>query len=145
METIKIKENISAFGFRVTTFPNGIKEAFDALIDLLPDGVDRTYYGISYMIGDQVVYHAAVQELNPGEAEKYNCTRYVIEKGEYLADRVHQWMKKVNTIKEIFANMLHDDCPDESRPAIEWYMNDNEMICMVRVVGLQPQKALSGN
>jgi hypothetical protein len=134
METIKIKENISAFGFRVHTFPNGIKDAFDTLMNLVPDGIDRTYYGISYMNGDEVVYHAAVQELNPGEAERYNCERYTIQKGEYKADRVHQWMKKVHTIKDIFEDMLKDDCPLEDRPAIEWYLNDDEMICMIRVV-----------
>lgn len=133
MEIIKIKENISAFGFRVNTFPDGIKDAFDNLMNLVPDGIDRTYYGISYMSGDEVVYHAAVQELNPGEAEKYNCERYTIQRGEYTADRVHQWMKKVHTIKDIFGAMLHDDCPVEDRPAIEWYLNDDEMICMIRI------------
>ncbi|MEJ1239979.1 hypothetical protein WBG78_17700 [Chryseolinea sp. T2] len=134
METIKIKENISAFGFRVHTFPDGIKDAFDTLQGLLPDGIDRTYYGISYMDNDEVVYHAAVQELNPGEAEKYNCERYTIQKGEYTADRVHQWMKKVHTIKDIFSEMLKDECPVEDRPAIEWYLNDDEMICMIRIL-----------
>jgi hypothetical protein len=134
MEIIKIKENISTFGFRVHTFPEGIKEAFDNLMNLVPDGIDRTYYGISYMSGDEIIYHAAVQELNPGEAEKYNCDRYTIEHGEYMADRVHQWMKKVHTIKDIFGAMLKDDCPVEQRPAIEWYLNDDEMICMIRKV-----------
>lgn len=134
MEIIKIKENVSAFGFRVHTFPDGIKDVFDSLQALLPDGIDRTYYGISYMDNDEVVYHAAVQELNPGEAEKYNCDRYTILKGEYTADRVHQWMKKTHTIKDIFASMLKDDCPIEDRPAIEWYLNDDEMICMIRIM-----------
>jgi hypothetical protein len=133
METIKIKENISVFGFRVHSFPEGIKDAFGNLMNLVPDGIDRTYYGISYMNGDEVIYHAAVQELNPGEAERYNCERYTIEKGEYTADRVHQWMKKVHTIKDIFSAMLKDECPLESRPAIEWYLNDDEMICMIRI------------
>jgi hypothetical protein len=43
-------------------------------------------------------------------------------------------MKKVHTIKDIFEDMLKDDCPLEDRPAIEWYLNDDEMICMIRVV-----------
>lgn len=133
METIKIKENISAFGFRVKSFPNGVKDAFDNLMNIVPDGTDRTYYGISYMDGDEVIYHAAVQELRPGEAEKYRCERYTIREGEYLADRVHDWMKKVHTIKDIFAGMVKDDCPVRDWPAIEWYLNDDEMICMVRV------------
>ena len=133
METIKLRENISAFGFRLHSFPDGIKDAFDNLMNLVPDGIDRTYYGISYMSGDEVIYHVAVQELNAGEAERYNCERYTIEKGEYKADRVHQWMKKTHTIKDIFAEMLKDECPVSSRPAIEWYLNDDELICMIRM------------
>ena len=133
METIKLRENISAFGFRLHSFPDGIKDAFDNLMNLVPDGIDRTYYGISYMSGDEVIYHVAVQELNAGEAERYNCERYTIEKGEYTADRVHQWMKKTHTIKDIFAEMLKDECPVSSRPAIEWYLNDDELICMIRM------------
>ena len=43
-------------------------------------------------------------------------------------------MKKVHTIKDIFGAMLKDDCPIEGRPAIEWYLNDDEMICMIRKV-----------
>jgi hypothetical protein len=138
METIKIKDNISVFGFQVDSFPEGVGDAFDNLMNIVPDGIDRTYYGISYMDGDKVIYHAAVQELHAGEAEKYNCKRYTIQKGEYLTTRVHDWKKKTHTIKDVFADMLKSGHPVEGRPAIEWYLNDNEMQCLIRVVKHAP-------
>jgi hypothetical protein len=132
MEKLVINDNLNVFGFEVTTFPDGVGEAFDSLIKLVPDGVDRSFYGISYVERDNVRYHAAIIENFPGEAEKHNCTRYTIEMGEYMTIAVKDWKKKTHTIKDVFAAMLKDDCPTENRPAVEWYMNDDEMLCMIR-------------
>ena len=63
METFVIRKNIEAFGFQVKTFPDGIGEAFDSLIAMVPEGLNRSYYGISYMSPDnRAVYIAAVEE-----------------------------------------------------------------------------------
>jgi len=134
MEKVVLNDHLSVFGFEVTTFPEGIGEAFDTLMKLVPDGVDRSFYGISYTEGEEIRYHAAVVENFPGEAEKYNCRRYTIQKGEYLTTPLKDWKKKTHTIKEIFGEMLKDDCPTIERPAVEWYINDDEMLCMIRKV-----------
>ena len=132
MEKIKIKQNINIWGWPVKTFPEGIGESFDRLIALLPDGMDRSYYGVSYMDGDKMIYHAAVEEGFAGEAEKYNCTRYTIDKGEYVAVTVKDWRRKTHTIKDVFSSMV-SECPDLNQPAVEWYKNDDEMVCMVKI------------
>lgn len=134
METINLRDNISVFGFEVKSFPNGIQEAFDALSRLVPDGIDRNFYGISYVEAGNIKYHAVMDELNPGEAERFNCRRYTIACGEYSAVRVQEWKKKIHTIQDIFKNMLGDECPVESHPVIEWYLNDNEMVCLARTI-----------
>ena len=41
------QEDITVFGVRVETFPDGIKEAFDSLMSIF--GNNRSYYGISWM------------------------------------------------------------------------------------------------
>ncbi|MEJ7645730.1 MAG: hypothetical protein WKF87_14140 [Chryseolinea sp.] len=136
MEKMVLNDNLSVFGFEVTTFPEGIKEAFDTLMKMVPDGVDRSLYGISYMERDDVRYHAAIIENFPGEAEKYNCRRYTVEKGEYMTTTVKDWIKKTHTIKDVFGAMLKDDCPTDVRPAVEWYINDDEMVCMIKMVSV---------
>ena len=133
MDKLTVKNNLSVLGFQVKTFPDGIGEAFDSLMNMVPDGLDRSYYGISYMKGDEVIYYAAVAENYPGEAEKYNCSRYVIEKGEYVTTTIKDWKKKTHTIKDVFGEMMKENCPDFDRPAIEWYINDSEMLCMIRI------------
>jgi hypothetical protein len=132
MEKIKVKQNINTWGWEVKTFPNGIGASFDELLALLPDGIDRTFYGISYLEGGKMVYNATVEESFPGEAEKYNCKRYTIDKGEYVAVTVKDWRHKTHTIKDVFTEMVNE-VPDLNQPAIEWYKNDDEMVCMVRV------------
>jgi len=57
METYIIKNNIEAFSFQVKTFPNGIGDAFDKLIAMVPEGLNRSYYGISYMTPDNECLH----------------------------------------------------------------------------------------
>jgi predicted transcriptional regulator YdeE len=134
METFTIKKNIETFGFQVKTFPDGIGEAFDSLIKMVPEGLNRSYYGISYMTPDNsVVYIAAVEEKNKGEAERNKCERYMIEQGKYLAVTVKDWRQKTDTIKDVFHGMMEEENIDHSKPCVEWYKNDDEMLCMVKL------------
>jgi hypothetical protein len=133
MEIYNLKDDVKVFGFRVTSFPNGIEEAFQPLIKIVTGGFDRDYYRISYMDKDgQMLYHAAALEKYEGEAEKYNCERYIIEKGEYLGVAVHDWREKTDCIKDVFHEIIQDSRVDKTKPAVEWYKNDNEMVCMVQ-------------
>ena len=134
METYVIKKNIEAFGFQVKTFPKGIGEAFDSLIEMVPERLNRSYYGISYMAPDnKPVYIAAVEEKNKGEAERNKCERFTIEQGKYLAVSVKDWRKKTDTIKDVFHEMMNEKNIDHSKPCVEWYKNDDEMLCMLKL------------
>lgn len=133
MEIYNLTDDVKVFGFRVTDFPNGIDEAFQSLIHKVPDGFERSYYGISFMDKDgQMIYNAAALEKYEGEAEKYNCERYIIEKGEYLAVSLYAWRKKTAAIKDVFHKIMEDNRVNKTKPAIEWYKNNDEMMCMVQ-------------
>src|SRR5664279_3461134 len=85
MEKYNIINDVKVFGSRVTTFPGGIGEAFDELIKKTGDGAGaRSYYGISEFKEGTMQYYAVAEEKTPGEAEKYECTKLTIEKGDYL-------------------------------------------------------------
>jgi predicted transcriptional regulator YdeE len=135
MEKYTLQNDLKVFGVQVKTFPNGIGEAFEALVKMLPGGFDRPYYGISYMSKDgKMIYIAAAIEKQEGEAEKYNCERYTIEKGEYLVITVNDWRSKTDCIKDVFHEILNDSHVDKTKPAIEWYKDEKEMICMVKTI-----------
>ena len=132
MEKITLNDTTAVFGFQVKSFPEGIGDAFDKLIAVVPDGLARAYYGISYVNNNVIIYIAAAVEKLPGEAEKYGFTRYFIQPGNYHAITVKDWREKTDSIKDVFMEIMKDDCPDENRPCVEWYKNDEEMVCMVR-------------
>lgn len=139
MDRITLKDNISIWGVQVKGFPDGIDEAFNSLMSMLPDGLDREYYGYSYMDGQKVIYFAMTVENIPGEAERYNATRQTIEKGDYVAVTVKDWKAKTHTIKDVFHEMMENSQADSNSPAIEWYKSDEEMVCMVKC--LRPEVA----
>ena len=133
MEIYNLQHDVKVFGFQVKSFPGGIGEAFESLIKRIPGGFERPYYGISYMDkGGQMIYIAAALEKYDGEGEKYNCERHIIEKGEYLGVAVHDWRENTDCIKDVFHEIIQDSRVDKTKPAVEWYKNDDEMVCMVR-------------
>lgn len=133
MEIFNLTTDLKVFGKQVKTFPNGIKEAFDELIAMVPDGMQRSHFGLSYITADgKIIYYAASQEKQEGEAEKLKCERFIIEKGGYLTVTIKDWMKKTDSIKNVFGEMMKDSRVDKTKWAVEWYKNDDEMMCMLK-------------
>lgn len=128
-----IKEDLKLIGIEVKTFPEGIGEMFNNLFKMLPDATTRSYYGVSEMDNDgKVVYFAAAEEKNDGEAEKYNCQGLVVKQGDYLAVHVKNWRDNTDCIKDVFHEMMQDSRVDNSTPCVEWYKDDKEMLCLIR-------------
>lgn len=132
MEKLNLEQDLKAFGMQVKTFPNGIKEAFDGIIKMLPAKDKRFYYGISECTNEGIIYIAATAETFEGEGSQYGYDSYVVEKGEYLAETVVGWLNKTHGIKDVFEQMFKDDRADRSKPCIEIYKNDDEIICLVK-------------
>jgi hypothetical protein len=133
MEKYFLKDDINDFGVKVKTFPNDIGKAFDGLTKMFPEGDNRSYYGIAKMAENgNMEYYATAAETYNGEVEKYKCDRYTIEKGEYMTEPLHDWQKKTDSIKNVFEVMIRDSRVDKTKPAVEWYKNDKEMLCMVK-------------
>lgn len=134
METYNLKNDLKVFGKEVTTFPLGVKEAFGTLLDMIPDGFKRSYYGISYIDETgKIIYIATAEEKYEGEAEKYNCEQYTVEQGEYLAVTISDWLKKIDCIKDVFHDIMEDERADKTKPVLEWYKTETEMLCLVKM------------
>jgi hypothetical protein len=133
MEKYILSRHLKAFGEPVISFPFGIAETFEKLMKMTGAGYERSFFGISYMnAAGEIEYHAAVLETGEDEAEKYNCNRYIIERGEYLTETIWHWRDKTGSIKDVFNSLLKNGCPLKHAPAIEWYKNDEEMVCMLK-------------
>ena len=134
MDTYTLPQDIKVFGAIVKDFPEGIGEAFGAIMQKLPAAEKRSYYGLSTMDTEgKVLYCATAEEKSPGEAEKYGYKGYTIQNGRYLCVTVHDWRTKTGTIKDVFHDMMLDKRASNTRPCVEWYKNDDEMICMIQM------------
>jgi predicted transcriptional regulator YdeE len=132
MEKYNLTNDVKVFGLQVKTFPSGVDEAFHNLIKKTGDE-SRSYYGISEFKDGKMVYYAAAGEKFEGEAEKYNCEKLKIEKGDYLTTTVFEWRNKTDCIKDVFSELIRDPRVNKTKPAIEWYKDNNEMMCMVEM------------
>lgn len=133
MEIYTVHQEVKVFGKEVITFPTGVGEAFESLVKTISEGYNRAYYGISYFNNEgKIVYKAAAEETFAGEAEKYGYERYTIEKGEYLMVAVKDWRHQTDCIKDVFHEMMQDKRYNTTKPCIEWYKDDDEMLCMIQ-------------
>ncbi len=135
MNKYTIDNNINIFGNKVEAFPNGIDEAFESLTHMLSGKFDRSFYGIVKMEEDGCMegYYAMAEERFSGEAKQYQCTTFTIPKGEYLTETITSWRTKTATMKDVFATLLQQPKADRTQSLIEWYQNDETMLCMVKV------------
>ena len=134
MEKYNLTHDITVFGRQVKTFPSGIGEAFDELIKKTGDQAGaRDYYGISEFKDGKMIYYAAAEEKTDDEAGKYNYEKLKIEKGEYLTGTIIDWQKKTECIKDVFYEIIQASGVNKTKPAIEWYKNENEMLCLVKM------------
>lgn len=135
MEVNDLPKDIRVFGFEVKSFPNGINQAFDTLIKQVSGtGEPRSYYGISTMANGKITYYVTAEEVHEGEAEKYGYQRQVFERGKYLVVTLKNWKQNTNSIKDLCHQLVSDARTDKSKPMIEWYKNDDEMMCMLKML-----------
>lgn len=134
MENFILNENISVLVKQVPTFPLGINETFQALEQMLPDGKTRDYFGISHLENGKVIYLAAAREKFDGEGRSFQCESQRIESGEYMIVRIRDWYQHLDSIKDVFHNLMQQPSADLTKPCIEWYKTMEEMWCMMKVV-----------
>ena len=134
METIIINQDIQVFYVTAASFPDGILDAYKKLHHLLPAPQTRNYYGISRPEGGVIVYKAAVEELYRGEAQEINCPNLIIKKGKYITSTIQDYMKDLQEIGRTFQELLSHPGLDPDGYCVEWYANDKDVQCMVRIL-----------
>jgi len=142
MEVIEIAQDIKVFYITANPFPDDVPTAYARLKDRIEDHQDRKYFGISYPNEEGVIiYMAAAEELEHGEAERFGCNTFTIKKGLYLSLSIKNHMKDSQSIGRSFQQLLSNSDIDPKGYCLEWYLNytDPDVVCMVK---LNPNYAL---
>jgi len=130
MQVYKLTEDIKVICVEATSFPGGIKDAFEKLYQLIPDAKNRAVFGISKPQNGIIRYRAAVKQYTEGEGTTIGYPNFVIEKGTYLAETLMDWQQNEMMIMSIFNRLVADKRLDGSAHCIEWYKSDTELLCL---------------
>lgn len=133
METTFLEKDIKVFFVEAKSFPEGIMEAHQKLHGLVPFDRERRYFGISRPENGPIVYKAATEETFSGEAEELNCQTMVLKKGRYISSVVKNFQKEPQRIEKAFNELLTYDNLDPQGYCVEWYQNEQDVKCMIRL------------
>jgi hypothetical protein len=133
METITLDNDIKVFYITAKSFPDGIMAAHKKLHELVPFSTDRKYFGISRPENSVIIYKAAAEEINEGEAVKLNCDTLVLKKGKYICLTINDYIKDIQSIDRSFKKLLSYPGLDPNGYCVEWYLNDKDVKCMIRL------------
>ena len=134
MEKFTLEKDIKVFCTTAKSFPGGVMEAHEKLQALVPFTKARKYFGLSRPENKGViVYRAAAEELQEGEAKKLNCEVLVIPKGEYISTTILNYLNDIQSISRAFEKLLHYPDLDPNGYCVEWYLNEKDVQCMIRL------------
>jgi predicted transcriptional regulator YdeE len=134
METTKLDNDISVMYVTAASFPDGVLAAHQKLHSLIPFSTERKYFGLSRPEGSGgIVYKAAAEVLESGEAEKLKLQTITIKKGNYISATLHDYMKDLPAIGATFQQMIARPDIDPEGYCVEWYLSDKDVQCMVRL------------
>lgn len=134
MDIIQIDKDITVMYVTADSFPNDVLASHQKLHSLIPHSTERKYFGISRPEGNGgIVYRAAAEVLEQGEAEKLNLQTVTLKKGKYISKVLHDYMKDLPAIGNTFQQMIARTDVDPEGYCIEWYMSDKDVQCMVRL------------
>jgi len=134
METFFLDSDIKVLCVTAKSFPNGIMEAFDKLHSFVPFGEKRRLFGISRPNKQGIIiYKAALEEIYQGEAEKFGCESFVIQKGKYIYLDRTDYAKDISGMGEAFHELISQPNIDPNGYCLEWYLNEKDVRCLVRL------------
>lgn len=128
-----VDKDIKVFYITATSFPQGILGAHEKLHSLIPFSTERKYFGVSRPENGAIVYRAAAEEINEGEAERLQCKTLVLKKGSYISLILNDYMKDLPAIERTFKQFLSHPGIDPQGYCVEWYLNNKDVKCMVRL------------
>jgi predicted transcriptional regulator YdeE len=136
MENIQLDNDITVMYINATSFPEGVLAAHQKLHSLIPFSTERKYFGLSRPEGSRgIIYKAAAEEKQPGEAAKLNLETITIKKGKYISAKLHDYMKDLPAIGTTFQQMITRPDIDPKGYCVEWYLGDKDVQCTVRLQG----------
>jgi predicted transcriptional regulator YdeE len=125
-------DNINTISVKAVSFPEGINEAFQKIESSLDSLKGRKFYGaLCFNSESQTMeYRACLVPADENEVSKLGFEKYIIPGGKYAAAKLNDWESHTNEIGKTFSEISSNYETDSSRPQIEYYRSQKELILM---------------
>lgn len=133
MEEMTLANDITVFYVTAKSFPHCVLQAHQEVRRLAGTTGNRRFFGLSRPENGVIIYKAGAEEITAGEAEALNCDTVVIKKGRYISKTINGFKNDVPAIEKTFREMVSHPDLDLNGYCIEWYLNDDDVKCMVRL------------
>ncbi len=97
------------------------------------DWAQRQCIGLSYMDGEGLVYEAAATVKNKAEAENFGLDSKRLMGGLHAATMLKNWRTDTANIGKSFEALEKEVDMDNSRPFLEIYVNENDVMLLIPV------------
>lgn len=111
----------------------GGKEAFDKLESKLPNLKKRKFYGALLGTPEKGEYRACVAIREEDNPVAMGLKTWVIPGGRYTREKIKGWWDKLNLIGPVFKSMAENHTVDSSRPSIEFYRSQEDLILLLPI------------
>jgi len=109
---------------------SGVGEAWSKLESKLPSLKGRKFYGAYH----DRMYRACVAIIDEKEAETFGLPTWTIPGGKYVREKVADYRSRVEVIAETFEAMAKECGADRSRPEVEFYKSQSEIILLLPIL-----------
>jgi predicted transcriptional regulator YdeE len=131
MKEIQLKDDLTLICSKAKEFPGGVVPAYQFLEQKV--GTQRQFYGLSRGDKTGISYWACVL-ANNGEMLPAGCERITVNSGTYISEQISNWRGREAIIGEAFQRMLGDSRIDRAGYCVEKYLDNDDVICMVRII-----------
>jgi len=133
MDSFTFQEDVKTYCITASSFPEGIEEAHQRLHRLLPLNKRRNFYGVSWPAHDGAIIYKAAAEILDSDSDHLlpELEIFTIKNGPYNSLYISNYRDNLSSIKQAFDLLLQQHEVDPKGYCLEWYINENDVKCMV--------------
>jgi len=131
MDSYTFQHDVKTVCVSATSFPDGIAAAHTQLYAMIPRNERRRFFGVSWPDTDGNIIYKAAAEVMPEDVFAEHFETFTIKNGPYNSFYITDYRKHTESIKNAFDLLLKEHEVDPEGYCLEWYINDNDVKCMV--------------
>jgi hypothetical protein len=137
-ETYVEREDLPVLRVLADWNAGGPANAMARLESKLPSLKGRKFYGAFRVLPEGEEYFACVARVDTDDPEEMGLDTGVIPGGLFARRRLLDWSKDLSQLGRVFEEMIRETQFDSSRPEIEFYRSEAEVLLFVPVRSRDP-------